>query len=146
MRCDFENDADIFVGKALVEGTDVGALALVDERDLLADEKLAEFIVRDIDLGLCEDSSIGGLAQELYQEVETNGAVQNARAERMKRVREHRGLSAKLFDIFATSFQKNGIVQILRSKGGSTIGRPADAKFIQEIGRYLHDLRFDQNL
>jgi len=69
MGGDFEDDADVLVREALVQSADVGAQAAVDERHLLADEELAHFIVGDVYLRCGQDLGVGGLAEELDEDV-----------------------------------------------------------------------------
>ena len=78
MRSDFENDADVLIRKTRARSAHGRVHLAVENRHLLANEQFAHFIVFDVDLGRRKDGRLGGLPQELDQEIEVEGAVEHA--------------------------------------------------------------------
>src|SRR5262249_51116101 len=81
VRGDFENDAYVLVRKALIQTTNIGAQRLVDKWHLLTNEKLAQFIVCNVDLRLGQNRRVNRLLQELDEEIHAHRGLQHSRTQ-----------------------------------------------------------------
>src|SRR5207247_1757056 len=88
MRSDFENDTHVFIPDGGILSADLRNLSIVRDRHLLADKKPAGLIVPDINLGLGQNGGVGGLAQELDEEIHADGTLENPGAQRSQSLRQ----------------------------------------------------------
>ena len=102
---------------------------------------------------LGQDSGIGGLAQELDQEIHADGAVQNAGAQRgqgLSHCAEPGSVggsgSAKSFLVPRRRTGQERIVVVIGGEDFAAVGRPANTQLVQEITRHFHEPGLDQDL